>query len=68
MKSFGPSTRDLGCAVAIKTTWEQFNALLRALRPGAFCPLNHLNICILHDIGPNHLVMELAALGDDAAP
>ena len=48
----------LGRAVAIKTTREQFN--LRFEREArAISSLNHPNICILHDVGPNYLVMEL---------
>ncbi len=48
----------LGRAVAIKTTREQFNARF-AREARAISSLNHPNICILHDIGPNYLVMEL---------
>src|ERR1700719_1380896 len=48
----------LGRAVAVKTTREQFN--LRFEREArAISSLNHPNICILHDVGPNYLVMEL---------
>jgi eukaryotic-like serine/threonine-protein kinase len=48
----------LGRAVAIKTTREQFNARFER-EARAISSLNHPNICILHDVGPNYLVMEL---------
>ena len=48
----------LGRAVAIKTTREQFNARF-AREARAISSLNHPNICTLHDVGPNYLVMEL---------
>ena len=48
----------LGRAVAIKTTREQFNARFER-EARAISSLNHPNICTLHDIGPNYLVMEL---------
>jgi Tol biopolymer transport system component len=45
-------------AVAIKITHERFSALFdREAR--AISSLNHPNICTLHDVGPNYLVMEL---------
>ena len=48
----------LGRAVAIKITHEQFSA--RFEREGrAIAALNHPNICTVHDVGPNYLVMEL---------
>src|SRR5262245_30072243 len=48
----------LGRAVAIKTTREQFtDRFEREAR--AISSLNHPNVCILHDVGPNYLVMEL---------
>jgi tetratricopeptide (TPR) repeat protein len=48
----------LGRVVAIKTTREQFSARFdREAR--AIASLNHPNICTLHDVGPNYLVMEL---------
>ena len=48
----------LGRAVAIKITHEQFSA--RFEREGrAIASLNHPNICTVHDVGPNYLVMEL---------
>ena len=48
----------LGRAVAIKTTREQFSSRF-AREARAISSLNHPNICTLHDIGPNYLVMEL---------
>ena len=48
----------LGRAVAIKTNREQFNARFER-EARAISSLNHPNICTLHDIGPNYLVMEL---------
>jgi eukaryotic-like serine/threonine-protein kinase len=48
----------LGRAVAIKTTREQFSARFER-EARAISSLNHPNICILHDVGPDYLVMEL---------
>src|SRR5450755_3203272 len=48
----------LGRAVAIKTTRERFNSRF-AREARAISSLNHPNICTLHDVGPNYLVMEL---------
>src|SRR5918911_416734 len=48
----------LGRAIAIKTTREQFNARFER-EARAISLLNHPNICTLHDVGPNYLVMEL---------
>jgi eukaryotic-like serine/threonine-protein kinase len=48
----------LGRAVAIKTIREQFIARFQR-EARAISSLNHPNICILHDVGPNYLVMEL---------
>jgi eukaryotic-like serine/threonine-protein kinase len=48
----------LGRAVAIKTTREQFSARFER-EARAISSLNHPNICTLHDVGPNFLVMEL---------
>src|SRR5258708_14601330 len=48
----------LGRSVAIKTTREQFSARF-ASEARAISSLNHPNICTLHDVGPNYLVMEL---------
>ena len=48
----------LGRAVAIKTTREMFSTRFER-EARAIASLNHPNICILHDVGPNYLVMEL---------
>jgi len=48
----------LGRAVAIKTAHEQFSARFER-EARAIASLNHPNICTLHDVGPNYLVMEL---------
>jgi eukaryotic-like serine/threonine-protein kinase len=48
----------LGRAVAIKTTPERFSARFER-EARAISSLNHPNICTLHDVGPNYLVMEL---------
>ncbi|MBZ5618042.1 MAG: serine/threonine protein kinase [Acidobacteriia bacterium] len=48
----------LGRAVAIKTTQEQFSARFQR-EARTIASLNHPNICTLHDVGPNYLVMEL---------
>src|SRR5215472_9106326 len=48
----------LGRAIAIKTTREQFSSRFEQ-EARAISALNHPNICTLHDIGPNYLVMEL---------
>ena len=48
----------LGRAVAIKITREQFSSRF-AREARAISSLNHPNICTLHDVGPNYLVMEL---------
>ena len=48
----------LGRAIAIKTTRAQFNARFER-EARAISSLNHPNICTLHDVGPNYLVMEL---------
>jgi serine/threonine-protein kinase len=48
----------LGREVAIKVADETFNERFeREARVAA--SLNHLNICTLHDVGPNYLVMEV---------
>jgi serine/threonine protein kinase len=48
----------LGRDVAIKVSAQQFtDRFEREAR--AVAALNHTNICILHDVGPNYLVMEL---------
>jgi serine/threonine protein kinase len=48
----------LGRSVAIKTPREQFSARFER-EARAIVSLNHPNICTLHDVGPNYLVMEL---------
>ena len=48
----------LGRAVAIKITQEQFSARFER-EARAIASLNHPNICTIHDVGPNYLVMEL---------
>src|SRR5229473_2004927 len=48
----------LGRAVAVKTTREQFSERFER-EARAIASLNHPNICTLHDVGPNYLVMEL---------
>jgi tetratricopeptide (TPR) repeat protein len=48
----------LGRAVAIKTAREQFSSRFER-EARAIASLNHPNICTLHDVGPNYLVMEL---------
>src|SRR5258706_9663561 len=54
------SARDprLGRDVAIKVSAERFSERFER-EARAIASLNHLNICTLHDIGPNYLVMEL---------
>ncbi len=48
----------LGRAVAVKVSQERFtDRFEREAR--AIAALNHPNICTLHDVGPNYLVMEL---------
>ena len=48
----------LGRSVAIKISHEQFSSRFER-EARAISSLNHPNICTLHDIGPNYLVMEL---------
>ena len=48
----------LGRPVAIKFVHERFNDRF-AREARAIASLNHPNICTLHDVGPNYLVMEL---------
>ena len=48
----------LGRPVAIKFVHERFNDRFER-EARAISSLNHPNICTLHDIGPNYLVMEL---------
>ena len=48
----------IGREVAVKISAEQFTE--RSEREArAVAALNHPNICTLHDVGPNYLVMEL---------
>jgi serine/threonine protein kinase/Flp pilus assembly protein TadD len=47
----------LGRAVAIKTTRERFSARFER-EARAIASLNHPNICTLHDVGADYLVME----------
>src|SRR5947209_373361 len=48
----------LGREVAIKISSEQFSERFER-EARAIAALNHPNICTLHDVGPNYLVMEL---------
>src|SRR5271154_3563694 len=48
----------LGRDVAIKVSKEQFTQRFER-EARAIATLNHSNICTLHDVGPNYLVMEL---------
>ena len=48
----------LNRTVAIKVSREQFSERFER-EARAIAALNHPNICTLHDVGPNYLVMEL---------
>ena len=48
----------LGRSVAIKITHEQFSSRFER-EARVISSLNHPNICTVHDVGPNYLVMEL---------
>src|SRR5580765_5636337 len=48
----------LGREVAIKVSAEQFSERFER-EARAVAALNHPNICTIHDVGPNYLVMEL---------
>jgi serine/threonine protein kinase len=48
----------LGREVAIKVSAERFTERFER-ESRAVAALNHPNICTLHDVGPNYLVMEL---------
>jgi len=52
----GTDTR-LGRSVAIKVSSREFNDRFER-EAHAISTLNHPNICTLHDVGPNYLVME----------
>src|SRR6478736_4071963 len=52
----GTDTR-LGRSVAIKVSSREFNDRFER-EAKAIAALNHPNICTLHDVGPNYLVME----------
>jgi eukaryotic-like serine/threonine-protein kinase len=43
--------------VAVKVSNERFSERFK-LQAKAVAALNHPNICTLHDVGPNYLVME----------
>ena len=47
----------LGRDVAIKFSAERFSQRFER-EARAVAALNHPNICTLHDVGPNYLVME----------
>src|SRR5712691_751216 len=47
----------LGRIVAVKVSDEQFSERFER-EARAVAALNHPNICTLHDVGPNYLVME----------
>ena len=55
----------LGREVAIKISAEEFSTRFER-EARAVAALNHPNICTLHDVGPNYLVMELVQ-GDTLA-
>jgi eukaryotic-like serine/threonine-protein kinase len=48
----------LGRDVAIKISAERFTERFEK-EARAIAALNHPNVCTLHDVGPNYLVMEL---------
>jgi len=54
----------IGREVAIKVSAEQFGERFER-EARAVAALNHPNVCTLHDVGPNYLVMELV---DGEAP
>ena len=57
-KVFRATDTRLGRAVAIKISNEKFSDRFEN-ESRAIAALNHPNICTLHDVGPNYLVMEL---------
>ena len=48
----------LGRTVALKISREEFNERFER-EARAVAALNHPNVCTIHDVGPNYLVMEL---------
>ncbi len=48
----------LGRTVAVKVSRVEFNARFER-EARAVAALNHPNVCTIHDVGPNYLVMEL---------
>src|SRR5512142_3064339 len=48
----------LGRDVAVKVSTERFSERFER-EARVIASLNHPNICTLHDVGPNYLVMEL---------
>src|SRR6185369_14157742 len=48
----------LGREVAVKVSAERFSERFER-EARVIASLNHPNICTLHDVGPNYLVMEL---------
>src|SRR2546430_7726317 len=50
--------RRLGREVAIKVSVEKFSDHFER-EARVIASLNHPNVCTLHDVGPNYLVMEL---------
>jgi eukaryotic-like serine/threonine-protein kinase len=50
--------RRLGRDVAIKVSAEKFSEHFER-EARVIASLNHPNVCTLHDVGPNYLVMEL---------
>jgi len=57
-KVFRATDSRLGRSVAIKISDERFSHRFEH-EARAIAALNHPNICTLHDVGPNYLVMEL---------
>jgi len=57
-KVFRATDTRLGRTVAIKISDERFSDRFER-EAQAIAALNHPNICTLHDVGPNYLVMEL---------
>ena len=57
-KCIAPSIARLGREVAIKISTEPFSDRFER-EARAVAALNHPNVCTVHDVGPNYLVMEL---------